>query len=555
MGTNKTDNRQLFILLALLAAAFLAWYLLRVSALPLILALIMVGLKVAGLYMKKRNPLGRLLLFALSLSLWLSLFIGMFFTETTVNSLVGDFLAVALKKVFGWFSYVVLVSPIFYLGWKLVSGAKTRCQHKRDVLHDAPLVPDVVESVAPTAFPVPVTSPAPPPAMAHYKTPPLDLLRDYPTPSVFDDADMKQQIRQTLSDFGINVADVRAAVGANVTLYELILERGVSANKIKTLDDDIARSLKVESVRVIPSMGVKGTVGLEVPNGHECTVGIKEILETDEFQHTAFKLPLAIGKTIDGRPRIIDLVDMPHILVAGATGQGKSVGINAMIVSLLYKKTPDELRFVLIDPKLVELGIYDKIGKVFMAELPGVEQAVVTNDKSHIATALQALCDEMDRRLRLFKEAGCRDLADYKAKHGAAAVQSLPYIVVIIDEFADLMLKTSGTQSVRSSLIRLAQIARASGIHLIVATQRPSAKVVVGEISANFPARIAYRVSKQVDSQIILDSGGAEKLVGRGDLILSVNARMERIQGAFISAKEIELIVKIVKNGWDEQLK
>lgn len=548
---SKNDNTNILWILLFLVAAILSWYLLRISAIPIIMALALVGLKSSGIY-KKQISFRKICYISILLSLWLALLTGMLFTKTSANSIIGDVFASILKTMFGWFSYVVLFSPLFYLAYLIYKKGKTKTSRQRmmpPIYDDLPLKPDVIEIIS-TMPSQQIEHDVIPPSPKKYTLPALDLLKDYSTMEdktiSVEIEDKKELIVQTLSDFGIKVTDIEVTIGASVTLFEVVLARGVSATKIKTLDEDIARYLKVEAIRIIPSVKNRGTVGIEVPNTERSIIGLKELLETDEFQKCSFELPLIVGKTINGTPKIIDLVKMPHILIAGATGQGKSVGLNEMIISLLYKKRPEELKFLLFDPKLVELSIYNKIGKQFLVEIPGVGQNVITNDEKEITVSLQALCQEMDSRLELFKDAGCRDLSSYKIKYGDNPAKPLPYIVVIIDEFADMMLKTSGNKDIRNSLIRLAQVSRAAGIHLIIATQRPSAKVIIGEISTNFPARIAFKVSKLVDSQIILDSGGAEKLLGRGDMIFTVNSEMERLQGAFIDADEVENITSFI---------
>lgn len=387
-------------------------------------------------------------------------------------------------------------------------------------------------------------------ASMQYELPPIELLKEYPNGKesfIQEETENKKLlIEQALDDFGIKVSETSFTIGTSVTRYEFVLARGVSANKLKNLDEDIARYLKVESVRIIPSVKNRGTVGIEVPNESRGIVGLKGILSSDEYRVSSYELPLAVGRTIDGNPKIIDLVKMPHILVAGATGQGKSVGLNSMIVSLLYKKHPEELKFVLIDPKLVELSIYEKIRKEFLAEIPGIGYSMITNDEKQIATALQSLCKEMDNRLEMLRKVGCRDFASYKANYAANKMGKYPYIVIVIDEFADMMLKASENKGIKNSLIRLAQMSRATGIHMIIATQRPSAKVIVGEISVNFPARMAFRVSKPNDSLIALGMTGAEKLIGRGDMIFSADSDTMRLQGTYISVEEVQKIIEYI---------
>jgi len=379
---------------------------------------------------------------------------------------------------------------------------------------------------------------------SQYKFPTLDLLTDYPQESpenITEEIENKKRlIKQTLGDFGISVTDITATTGATVTLYELILARGVSANKIKTIDEDIARSLRVQAVRIISPFKDRGTVALEVPNNESQIVGLKSILETDEFKYCTYELPLALGKTIANTPQIIDLAEMPHILVGGATNQGKSVGLNAMLTSLLYKKRPEELKLVLIDPKLTELTVYEEIEKQFRPSIPEIKRLIITDNTDEISETLQALCNEMRRRLTLFQKAKCRNIKEYSA---AMRAKILPYIVVFIDEFAEII----KNKTIKESIILLARQARAAGIHLIVATQRPSATAISGDITANFPARIAFKVIKWQNSDIILGESGAEKLIGKGDMLFSNNSEMERLQGAFVSTDEVKNMVKFIE--------
>jgi S-DNA-T family DNA segregation ATPase FtsK/SpoIIIE len=383
------------------------------------------------------------------------------------------------------------------------------------------------------------------PQTSHYAFPSLDLLKDYPqenSENIAEEVESKKQlIKQTLGDFGISVIDISATVGSTVTLYELTLARGVSANKIKTIDEDIARNLKVQAVRIISPFRDRGTVALEVPNSKSQIVGLKSILGTDEFQNCGYELPLALGKTIDSTPKIIDLAEMFHILIGGATGQGKSVCLNAMLSSLLYTKTPAELKLLLIDPKVNEFSIYKNLGKRFTAL--NIEKTVFTNDLEEIAVALQTLCEEMKQRQMLFDKANCRNIQEYNANKKSGSADYLPRIVVVIDEFVDILKH----KSIETSILELVRKSRAQGIHLIVATQRPSAKVISGDITANFPARIAFKVIKWQNSDIILGENGAEKLLGKGDMLLSVNSDIDRVQGAFVDTEEVKEITNYIK--------
>jgi S-DNA-T family DNA segregation ATPase FtsK/SpoIIIE len=382
-----------------------------------------------------------------------------------------------------------------------------------------------------------------PPHNTKYAFPPLDLLKDYPqgnNENIAEEIESKKQlIKQTLGDFGISITDISATVGATVTLYELVPARGVAIDKITNKDTEIAIALKVEAVRIIAPFKNRGTVAIEAPNENRSIVGIKSLLEDDEFQNCTCELPLAIGKSIDGKTKIIDLTEMPHILVAGASGKGKSVGLNAMLTSLLYKKSPSELQFILFDPKRQELDIYKTLKRQFLVKIPDVQNAVIIDDKDEITTALNWLKDEMSNRNKLLAEKGyCKTLKEYNVR----ASKKLPYIVVMIDEFPNIQ----KSKEIERLLTSLANQGRAVGIHFIIATQHPSAKTITREITSNFTAQMAFKVSKQVDSQIILDDGGAAKLFGKGDLLFSFNSEIDRLQGAFVSTDEVKNIVNFV---------
>lgn len=385
--------------------------------------------------------------------------------------------------------------------------------------------------------------------LASYKYPTLDLLENYGSNKISVSADEleanKDKIVETLNHYNIEIAKIKATIGPTVTLYELIPAPGVRISKIKNLEDDIALSLAALGIRIIAPMPGKGTIGIEVPNLHPEMVSMRSILATEKFQQTTMDLPIALGKTISNEVYIADLAKMPHLLVAGATGQGKSVGINAILVSLLYKKHPAELKFVLVDPKKVELTLFNKIERHFLAKLPGEADAIITDTKKVIHT-LQSLCIEMDQRYDLLKEAQVRNLKEYNEKFVKRKLNPnnehrfLPYIVLIVDEFADLMM-TAGKE-VEMPIARLAQLARAVGIHLVLATQRPSVNIITGTIKANFPARLAFRVLSKIDSRTILDSGGADQLVGRGDMLLSTGNDLIRLQCAFVDTPEVDRI-------------
>ncbi|MBK6938463.1 MAG: DNA translocase FtsK [Chitinophagaceae bacterium] len=386
-----------------------------------------------------------------------------------------------------------------------------------------------------------------------YKYPSLELLETHGSEKIVQDTseleNHKNQIIATLRNYAIEIQKISATIGPTVTLYEIVPAPGVRISKIKNLEDDIALSLAALGIRIIAPIPGKGTIGIEVPNVKKTVVSMRTLLSSDKFQNNSFNLPIAIGKKIDNENFIVDLTSMPHLLMAGATGQGKSVGVNAILVSLLYKKHPSQLKFVLIDPKKVELSLYRLIERHFLAKLPGEEEAIITDTKKVINT-LNALCIEMDNRYDLLKEAGARNIKEYNEKfikrklNPEKGHQYLPFIVLVIDEFADLIM-TAGKE-VEMPIARLAQLARAIGIHLIIATQRPSVNIITGVIKANFPARIAFKVSSKIDSRTILDTGGAEQLIGKGDMLISYNGEVTRLQCAFVDTPEVERIVEFI---------
>ncbi|HEX6192575.1 MAG TPA: DNA translocase FtsK [Chitinophagaceae bacterium] len=389
--------------------------------------------------------------------------------------------------------------------------------------------------------------------LRNYKYPTLDLLENHGSEKIVQDANElennKNQIIATLRNYAIEIQKIFATVGPTVTLYEIIPAAGVRISRIKNLEDDIALSLAALGIRIIAPIPGKGTIGIEVPNARKTVVSMKTLLSSDKFQHNNFSLPIAIGKRIDNENFIVDLAAMPHLLMAGATGQGKSVGLNAILVSLLYKKHPSQLKLVLVDPKKVELSIYRTIEQHFLAKLPNEEEAIITDTKKVINT-LNALCIEMDNRYDLLKEAGCRNIKEYNDKFVARKLnpekghQYLPFIVLVVDEFADLIM-TAGKE-IEMPIARLAQLARAVGIHLIIATQRPSVNIITGTIKANFPARIAFKVSSKIDSRTILDTGGAEQLIGKGDMLISYNGEVVRLQCAFVDTPEVDKITDFI---------
>jgi S-DNA-T family DNA segregation ATPase FtsK/SpoIIIE len=397
-----------------------------------------------------------------------------------------------------------------------------------------------------------------------YKYPTLDLLEAHGSEKIVQDASEleanKNQIINTLKNYDIAISKISATVGPTVTLYEIVPAAGVRISRIKNLEDDIALSLAALGIRIIAPIPGKGTIGIEVPNVKKTVVSMRTLLSSDKFQHSNYLLPIAIGKKIDNENFIVDLTSMPHLLMAGATGQGKSVGLNAILVSLLYKKHPSQLKLVLVDPKKVELSIYRAIEKHFLAKLPGEEEPIITDTKKVIHT-LNAMCIEMDNRYDLLKEANARNIKEYNEKFIKRRLspqkghQYLPFIVLVIDEFADLIM-TAGKE-VEMPLARLAQLARAVGIHLIIATQRPSVNIITGTIKANFPARIGFKVSSKIDSRTILDAGGADQLIGKGDMLISYNGEITRLQCAFVDTPEVEQITQFIgrQRGYPEAYK
>ena len=359
----------------------------------------------------------------------------------------------------------------------------------------------------------------------------------------------QEMIIETLRNFNIEIVKIKATIGPTITLYEIIPAPGVRIAKIKNLEDDIALSLSALGIRIIAPIPGSGTIGIEVPNNHPGIVSMSEIIASKRFQESKYALPVALGKNISNETYTFDLAKMPHLLVAGATGQGKSVGLNAIIVSLLYKKHPSQLKFVMVDPKKVELSIYSIIEKHFLAKLPGEEDAIIT-ETDKVITTLNSLCIEMDNRYDLLKKAYVRNIKEYNKKFVKRQLNPenghkyLPYIVVVVDEFADLIM-TAG-KDIEQPIARIAQLARAVGIHMIIATQRPSTNIITGIIKANFPARIAFKVASMIDSRTILDATGANQLIGRGDLLISIDSKVTRVQCAFVDTPEVEQIVKFI---------
>ena len=389
--------------------------------------------------------------------------------------------------------------------------------------------------------------------LSNYKFPTIDLLKEYTSVGITINQEEleenKNRIVETLKNYKIEIAQIKATVGPSVTLYEIVPEAGIRISKIKSLEDDIALSLSALGIRIIAPIPGKGTIGIEVPNKNPTMVPMKSVISSAKFQEAEMELPIALGKTISNETFVVDLAKMPHLLMAGATGQGKSVGLNAVLTSLLYKKHPAEVKFVLVDPKKVELTLFNKIERHYLAKLPDTEDAIIT-DNNKVINTLNSLCLEMDNRYSLLKDAMVRNIKEYNEKFKGRKLNPenghrfLPYIVLVVDEFADLIM-TAGKE-VETPIARLAQLARAIGIHLIIATQRPSVNVITGMIKANFPARIAFRVTSKIDSRTILDTGGADQLIGRGDLLFSNGNDLVRVQCAFVDTPEVEKIVEYI---------
>ena len=492
--------------------------------------------------------------------------------------------------------YIALVLCAAVIGvsaWSLLSGTKTMdSEHDKNTVLEvtpAPTIP-APETAEPTPKMTPEMTPEPEiPAegvvvtveareakvvdeksiesslydplkdLNNYQRPPVTLLEDYTSDSQVSDEEIyenKSKIEQTLKDFGIPIQRIKATVGPTVTLYEIVQAQGVKISKIQGLENDIAQSLKALGIRIIAPIPGKGTIGIEVPNRDKQVVSMYSAVRSLRFQESKAELPVVIGRTIQNENYVFDLAKMPHLLVAGATGQGKSVGLNAIITSLLYKKHPSQLKFVMIDPKMVEFSLYSKIEKHFLAKMESEDEAIVTDPRKAVYT-LNSLCTEMDNRLELCKMAGARNIAEYNDKFTARRLNPekghryLPYIVVVVDEFADLIMTA---REVEGPVMRLAQKARAIGIHLIIATQRPDVKVITGGIKANFPARIAFRVMQMIDSRTIIDQPGANQLIGRGDMLFSKDGELIRIQCALVETREVERIVDFIgrQQGYSE---
>lgn len=389
--------------------------------------------------------------------------------------------------------------------------------------------------------------------LSNFQFPTLDLLKKYDSEGITINQEeleeYKNKIVETLSNYNIGIDSIKATIGPTVTLYEIVPEAGIRISKIKNLEDDIALSLSALGIRIIAPIPGKGTIGIEVPNKNATVVSMYSVIASQKFQKSQMELPVALGKTISNETFVVDLTKMPHLLMAGATGQGKSVGLNAVLTSLLYKKHPAEVKFVLVDPKKVELTLYNKIERHYLAKLPDSDEAIIT-DNTKVINTLNSLCIEMDNRYELLKNAMCRNIKEYNEKFKLRKLNPneghrfLPYIILVVDEFADLIM-TAGKE-VETPIARLAQLARAIGIHLIIATQRPSVNVITGIIKANFPARIAFRVTSKIDSRTILDGAGADQLIGRGDMLYTQGNDLTRIQCAFVDTPEVERITDYI---------
>ncbi|MFR9554141.1 MAG: DNA translocase FtsK, partial [Rikenellaceae bacterium] len=393
----------------------------------------------------------------------------------------------------------------------------------------------------------------------NYERPPVNLLEDYISDFEVGDEEIyenKSRIEDTLKHFGIPISRIKATVGPTITLYEIVQAQGVKISKIQGLENDIAQSLKALGIRIIAPIPGRGTIGIEVPNRNKQVVSMYSAVRSAKFQEMKAELPIVIGRTIQNENYVFDLAKMPHLLVAGATGQGKSVGLNAIITSLLYRKHPAELKLVMIDPKMVEFTPYKSLERHFMAKMESEDDVIITDPKKAVYT-LNSLCDEMEKRLKLLSKALTRNIVEYNDKFKQRKLNPenghfyMPYIVVVVDEFADLIMMT---REVEAPVMRLAQKARAVGIHLIIATQRPDVKVITGGIKANFPARIAFRVMQMIDSRTIIDQPGANQLIGRGDMLFSKDGELTRIQCALVETNEVERIVNHIsaQQGYSE---
>ena len=590
-----------------LGALVAHWFIYQGFGIPsfiLIALLIIIGLKL--LKIKTLSP-GKSIKHGLTAMVWLSLFFGHFFTADNLilgggvgyesniwlNGMIGSIgtkLLLLVCLIVIWFPTIKVNLTFlkdFIMKLKPTPKAKGKTKEEKEVenIINTPPETKVVEVVTPSErekiidetnqpksedLSIEVTQSEkeetlsekeikdklkelgdydPTLELSDFKMPGIDLLKDYEDSDIKIDKEElesnKEKIVETLGNYSIGIESIKATIGPTITLYEIVPEAGIRISKIKNLEDDIALSLAAEGIRIIAPIPGKGTIGIEVPNKNKNIVSMFDVLSSEKFQNSKMVLPIAFGKTISNETYMVDLAKMPHLLMAGATGQGKSVGLNVVLTSLLYKKHPSQIKFVLVDPKKVELSLFNKIERHYLAKLPNSEDAIITDTKKVINT-INSLCIEMDERYDLCKKAHCRNIVEYNKKFIARKLNPddghrfLPYIVLIIDEFSDLIM-TAGKE-IETPIARLAQLARAIGIHLIVATQRPSVNVITGLIKANFPARVAFRVTSSTDSRTIMDSKGAEQLIGMGDMLISTGSDLSRLQCAFIDTPEVDAI-------------
>ena len=574
-----------------------------IASFIVIALLILIGLK--GIKINTL-PIGKSIKHGLTSMVWLSLFFGHFFTDNLIlgggvgyecNIWLNTMLGTIGTKLFLLVSLIVIWFPAIKVNLTFVKDfllklkptpkvQEEKVEKKEENIIDTPPKVKVVEEIETPSEPDLITEEKPEEKpddldievtecekeetltekeikekleelgdydptleLSEYKMPGIDLLKDYGDSEIKIDKEElesnKERIVETLGNYNIGIESIKATIGPTITLYEIVPEAGVRISKIKNLEDDIALSLAAEGIRIIAPIPGRGTIGIEVPNKKKNIVSMHDVIASEKFQNNEMALPIAFGKTISNETYVVDLAKMPHLLMAGATGQGKSVGLNAILASLLYKKHPSQVKFVLVDPKKVELTLFNKIERHYLAKLPGEEDAIIIDTKKVVNT-VNSLCIEMDERYELCKQAHCRNIKEYNDKFIARRLSPndghryLPYIVLVIDEFADLIM-TAGKE-IETPIARLAQLARAIGIHLIVATQRPSVNVITGLIKANFPARVAFRVTSSTDSRTIMDSKGAEQLIGMGDMLISTGSDLTRLQCAFIDTPDVDAI-------------
>ena len=589
-----------------LGALISHWFIFQgfgIASFIVIALLILIGLK--GIKINTL-PIGKTIKHGLTSMVWLSLFFGHFFADNLIlgggvgyecNIWLNTMLGTIGTKLFLLVSLIVIWFPAIKVNFTFVKdfllklkptpkAQEEKVEKKEENIIDTPPKVKVVEEIENPSetdliteekpkkktddFDIEVTECEkeetltekeikekleelgdydPTLELSEYKMPGIDLLKDYGDSEIKIDKEElesnKERIVETLGNYNIGIESIKATIGPTITLYEIVPEAGVRISKIKNLEDDIALSLAAEGIRIIAPIPGRGTIGIEVPNKKKNIVSMHDVIASEKFQNNEMALPIAFGKTISNETYVVDLAKMPHLLMAGATGQGKSVGLNAILASLLYKKHPSQVKFVLVDPKKVELTLFNKIERHYLAKLPGEEDAIIIDTKKVVNT-VNSLCIEMDERYELCKQAHCRNIKEYNDKFIARRLSPndghryLPYIVLVIDEFADLIM-TAGKE-IETPIARLAQLARAIGIHLIVATQRPSVNVITGLIKANFPARVAFRVTSSTDSRTIMDSKGAEQLIGMGDMLISTGSDLTRLQCAFIDTPDVDAI-------------